>query len=295
MNFKDVQQDINEKYNNCDKNLLLANGFTLACSNSNNLSSKNIIDKVHKYFKNRKSTRNINNVEDYIYEVEKQVVKQIYNSLPVDKIEQLKNKDKIIDFLNYFKNYYTLNYDHILYKLLLMLNDTYSTESQSTDGFKHVDKKLIWDNKNKQNTYYLHGAFHFLKQDTCIHKVKRNNNKNLYESINKEWAKGSKSHIVISPDYEAKKLKITNSEYSPYLKHCFNSFQEIEGILVTMGVSFSKSDIHIVDAIKKNVSLKKIYLGYHTNQDYKHFKELFNSDNIPFEIEYYCTKNIFDS
>lgn len=36
--------------------VLLGNGFTIACANNNKLSSKKIIDNVHKYFKNRTTT-----------------------------------------------------------------------------------------------------------------------------------------------------------------------------------------------------------------------------------------------
>lgn len=294
MNFEDIRQEIDGVYNNCDKNLLLANGFTIACANNNGLSSKNIIDKVHKYFKNRKSTRKIKNVEEYIYEVENQVIKQIYSSLPIDKIEQLENKDKIIDFLDYFEEYYTLNYDHILYKLLLMLNDKYLPNYKSADGFKPNSGQLLWNENNLQNTYYLHGAFHLIKNGDCIKKVSSDRVNNLYRAINNEWEKGLKSHVIISSDYETKKLKITNGEFSPYLKYCFDSFKKINGVLVTMGVSFSESDMHIVEAIKNNNNLKKLYLGWHTNNDFKHFQELFKPDEVDYEIEYYCSKDIFN-
>ena len=43
--------------NKSNKSVLLGNGFTIACANNNTLSSKKIIDNVHKYFKNRTTTK----------------------------------------------------------------------------------------------------------------------------------------------------------------------------------------------------------------------------------------------
>lgn len=42
---------------NLNKSILLGNGFTTACANNKKFNSKKIIDMVHKYFKNRKTTK----------------------------------------------------------------------------------------------------------------------------------------------------------------------------------------------------------------------------------------------
>lgn len=86
-------------------------------------------------------------------------------------------------------------------------------------------------------------------------------------------------------------MKLT-SDYSSYLSHCFNKFKQINGILVTHGVSFSKSDTHIVEAIKSNSNLSKVYVGYFKPAELKHFEEIFQYNN---KVEYFCTKNIFHS
>lgn len=272
-----------------NKSVLLGNGFTIACANNNKLSSKKIIDNVHKYFKNRTTTKNITNVEDYIYEVEKQFIKQIYNLLPIEKIEKIQNLDNIIEFLKIFDNFYTLNYDHVLYQLLMILRDR---GKHTNDGFGKQDNQLIWSNDKPQSVYYLHGAFHFIvKNDNQVKKVERSIGTNLFTKIKKEWEKGEKSHIIIASDHRTKELKMSSEKYSQYLNKCFNSFKQAQGILVTMGVSFSNSDTHILEAIKDNKNLENVYIGYYEKKELKRLENLFETCE---NIHYYSTKNLFD-
>lgn len=277
---------------NYNKSVLLGNGFTIACGNNNILNSEKIIDNVHKYFRNRATTKKIASIEAYIYEVEKQFIKQIYNILPIDKIKKLPNLENIIEFLNFFDKFYTLNYDHVLYCLLMILHDR---GKEIDDGFrKQKNEQLIWNNNVEQQcVYYLHGAFHFVSNsDNRIRKIKSSVGTKLFAQIKKEWNKGEKSHIIIASDYKTKELKMTSEEYSPYLKKCYSAFKNAQDILVTMGVSFSSSDMHIVKAIKSNHNLKKVYIGYYKNKELQNFKKIFNGID---KIEYYNTENIFHS
>ena len=132
---------------NYNKSVLLGNGFTIACGNNNILNSEKIIDNVHKYFRNRATTKKIASIEAYIYEVEKQFIKQIYNILPIDKIKKLPNLENIIEFLNFFDKFYTLNYDHVLYCLLMILHDR---GKEIDDGFRKQ--------KNEQFVFIGDGA-----------------------------------------------------------------------------------------------------------------------------------------
>lgn len=208
--------------------------------------------------------------------------------MPDAKIKKLPNLDKIISFLLEFKEFYTLNYDHFLYCLLMEMKNT----KETTDGFLPDNDKnlLIWDKNNLQCVYYLHGAFHIkTTTDNKICKIKRTEKNNLSKEIRKEWDNCNKSHIIISSDYKTKELKMCSEDYSPYFKFCFDQFKNVEGVLVTMGVSFSYSDTHIIEAIKNNKKLEKIYIGYYNSKDLKYFKQVFcGIDNI----EYYSTKDM---
>lgn len=284
-NWDNVKEEL-EKYS-CSKSVLLGNGFSIACINDNNFNQENIINTVRNTFKNRKAIKGITNIEDYISEVEKQFIKQLYEILPEEKIKKLLGTNSVTPFLDKFDSFYTLNYDHVLYYLLIgMLKSKHIT-----DGFGGKDSNArIWNSKNDQCVYYLHGAFHLKISDNGrVEKITRNKKSKFFEKIREEWDKGVKSHLVIASDYKTKELKLTSS-YSPYLSHCFKTFKQIGGILVTHGVSFSKSDKHIIDAINKNNNLQKIYLGYFKDDELAHFKEIFDCNN---KVKYFCTKNMF--
>ena len=285
LSWDDVKEEL-EKCS-CSKSVLLGNGFSIACINDNNFNQENIINTVRNTFKNRKAIKGITNIEDYISEVEKQFIKQLYEILPEEKIKKLLGTNSVTPFLDKFDSFYTLNYDHVLYYLLMgMLDSKYTT-----DGFwGECSQPKRWDSKNKQCVYYLHGAFHLkISDDRIVEKITSDQNLNLFKKIREEWDKGVKSHLVIASDYKTKELKLT-SDYSPYLSHCFNKFKQIDGILVTHGVSFSKSDTHIVEAIKSNSNLSKVYVGYFKPAELKHFEEIFQYNN---KVEYFCTKNMF--
>lgn len=287
-NWKDVKNDLENT--NEEKSLLLGNGFTIACVNDEEFNQKVLIDKVHKYFKKRDATKDITNIEDYIFEIEKQFIKQLYNSLPEEKINTLLENKIVTPFLCMFDNFYTLNYDHVLYFLLMgLLNNT---TKRTTDGFLgNKDEPKIWDKQNSQCVYYLHGAFHIKISSTgSVEKIVRKDNLNLFKTIKEEWDKGTKSHLVIATDYKTKELKLTTN-YSPYLTHCFNKFKHANGIMVTFGVSFSESDTHIIDALKNNKNLHKIYIGYFNKHELKNLQEKFKDNN---KVEYFCTENIFN-
>lgn len=286
--WEDVKRDLDLVKENKNKSILLGNGFTTACINNKKFNSKKIIDMVHNYFKNRKTTKKITNIEDYIYEVEKQFIKQIYNLLPDDKIRNLPNLNNIISFLSEFDEFYTLNYDHILYCLLMEIKNYKIT----TDGFlpNNNGSLLIWCENNPQCVHYLHGAFHIkTTPDNKICKITRTEDNNLIQQIRKEWDNGNKSHIIIASDYRTKELKMSSEKYSPYLKYCFDKFKEVSGILVTMGVPFSASDTHIIESIKNNKKLEKIYIGYYNSKDLNYFQQIFGDID---KIKYYLTKDM---
>ena len=184
LTWNDVKSEL-EKCPN-PKSVLLGNGFTIAFIDDKNFNQKKIIDKVHKYFKNRKSTRKITNIEDYISEVEKQFIEQLHKILPEEKINKLLGDNAVTPFLNLFDNFYTLNYDHVLYYLLMgMLDSKYTT-----DGFlpnRYRDGTLTWDKEYAQCVYYLHGAFHIKMSDNGrVEKITSNEKLNLFKNIREE-------------------------------------------------------------------------------------------------------------
>ena len=283
-------KEVKDKIIECrsKKNVLLGNGFTIECINDENFTQEKLIDKLHDNLHNKNKLEGITNIEDYIHKVETQFISVLFDLLPEDKINKLANIQGLItDFLLNFNNFYTLNYDQVLYFLLMNLKDK---EKSINDGFGGIEEPRYWKSSNsKQNLFYLHGAFHLVRDDNkCIKKIVKSN-KSLLQTIKTKWAKGMKSHIVIASDYETKKFKLSK-EYSEYLAYGYGKFKNLEGCLVTVGVSFSDSDKHIVEAINNNKKLKEIYIGYYNDDELKLFKNKFQENN---KVIFYCTKDMF--
>lgn len=137
----------------------------------------------------------------------------------------------------------------------------------SNDGFFPNDKKVFtWNKKNPQNVYYLHGAFHILEKDDEVIKITKeeksedNISTKMLGNIQNYWKDGFDSLTILEGNHVDKKREI---EKSNYLTYCYEQLCSLSGDLVTFGVSFFKSDNHIIEAINKNTNIKKVYIGCH--------------------------------
>lgn len=272
------------------KSVLLGNGFTNECINDENFTIETLINILHDNLYNKNKLEGITNIEDYIHKVETQFISVLFDLLPEKKLNSLPNiKGAITDFLLNFNDFYTLNYDQVLYFLLMNLKD--KAKKYINDGFSKGKEHLYWKSSDaKQNIFYLHGAFHLVREDNKhIKKIVKGSKKSLLQTIKAEWKNGMKSHIVIASDFETKKFKLSK-KYSEYLAYGYEKFKNIEGILVTVGVSFSDSDKHIIDAINNNKKLDEVYIGYYTDDESKLLKNKFHQSN---KIKFYCTKDMF--
>jgi len=288
-NWNDIKDEVFG--NHGKKSVLLGNGFSLACIDDDTITTETLIKKVQASLNNEIS---ITNIEDYIHKVETQFITELYDLLPEEKINKFAyTENPIMDFLSKFDNYYTINYDTILYCLLMKIKKKKKKENKKekiNDGFVKKNNQFYWQKqKNKQNTFYLHGAFHFVRETPQnIRKIVRGD-KNLLQTIEDEWEKGTKSHLVIASDSETKVLKLSD-KYSKYLAYGYKKFKKLRGILVTVGVSFSDSDKHIVEAINNNNNLEHIYIGYYRAEERKKFEEKFGNND---KVTYFCTKDMF--
>jgi len=101
----------------------------------------------------------------------------------------------------------------------------------------------------------------------------------MIEKVKEKWDEGYEPLTVLESSPEEKVARI---KQSPYLKKCFDEFQNISGTLVTHGLSFMSSDQHIIDAINNNSNLEKIYVGCYA-QPTEEIKQAFkNNDKVVF-------------
>lgn len=172
-------------------------------------------------------------------------------------------------------------------KLNSIATSALETKLQSVEHYKEGMKlrvkdgflSEIWNEKNDQTIFYLHGAFHLIENNEETLKVKSEEFNKMVDKIKQKWDSGFEPLTVLESTPEAKIERINNS---PYLTKCYNEFKTLSGTLLTHGLSFMNSDKHIIDAINNNTNLEKIYVGCY-NQPTKDIEEAFkDNDRVVF-------------
>jgi hypothetical protein len=178
-------------------------------------------------------------------------------------------------FLSHFKNYYSVNYDLLLY-WALMHDDLDDINLPRNDGFHEPDEGkqdyVVWEitNGTGQNVYYLHGALHLFDVGHEVHKYTWcNTGVPLIDQIKSALDKKMYPIYVSEGTSESKKDRIL---HSAYLSRGYRSLPSISGSLFVYGLSFSENDSHIIKPIA-NGTVKKLFVSLYgdptssTNQE----------------------------
>jgi hypothetical protein len=187
------------------------------------------------------------------------------------------NFDNIGSFTKSFRNIVSLNYDLLLYWVILYENDKEGKDPYFKDGFKgkflHENfSDRLYEPYQPRNeiscslVVYPHGSL-FLTSSKSKESEKKIINDpdsvNLLDSIIKQWESEQEIPLFVSEaTSKQKKEAIHHSEYLsrvyyevlPYLVSTPNSIvhNSHDQSLLIYGWSMSEQDTHIIDQIKKN-------------------------------------------
>jgi len=165
-------------------------------------------------------------------------------------------------FLTNFSNIYTLNYDLLLYWVLMHTEG--GEDIECDDGFRDSDDEsadyVVWDNgdSHHQNIHYLHGALHLfdagveLKKFTWIKTGIK-----LIDQIRDALDHDLFPLIVTEGESDEKLTKIN---HSGYLHKAKRSFSGISGSLFIHGHSLSDNDDHILSLIPET-KVNKLFIS----------------------------------
>lgn len=166
------------------------------------------------------------------------------------------------NFLVNFSSIYTLNYDLLLYWVLM--HDEGGLDIKHDDGFRDSDDEdadyVVWDNGNShgQNIHYLHGALHLFDGGTELKKFTWNKTGiKLIDQIRDALSVNLFPLIVTEGTSEEKLTKIN---HSGYLHKAKRSFSEIGGSLFIHGHSLADNDDHIISLIPET-KINKIFIS----------------------------------
>lgn len=242
------------------------------------LAHLNVSEKIIKHYKCQE-----------IYQKISEDLKNIRNSFiesftyihPIDQSFISDNtKKNVLCFLANYSQIFTTNYDLLLYWILRYQDDKEHKTFTDNDGFNYPGlpgtpwlDKPIWINHEKQNFYYLHGAFHIFENEN-IYKLKWDGYDNLVSQISENINNGTYPLIILEGK-SSQKIKSINS--NPYLWYSYEQLKKINDSIFILGCSLNKhSDQHIVDAIKHS-KIKSIYFGVYNNDLDSDLKETLNS------------------
>jgi hypothetical protein len=156
-----------------------------------------------------------------------------------------RQRDACAKFLSDFQAIFTLNYDLLLYWVILR-----SATDAFKDGFglgEEVNGFRTFRQDAHCNTYYLHGALHlFLGKERETQKRILTTN-TIISDIASTIRARKQLPLFVAEGKSIQKIARINSV--PYLRHCYLKLLEMSGSLFVFGHAASDNDTHIYDAI----------------------------------------------
>ncbi|MDB5272236.1 MAG: hypothetical protein JWO58_603 [Chitinophagaceae bacterium] len=195
-------------------------------------------------------------------ELKNVLVNAIANSHPINPSEINEAEYQSCQkFLKNFSNYYTLNYDLLLYWTFMHFQDR---ELNSDDGFRTPDggkaDYVSWDieKTDGQNLFYLHGALHVFDAKSELQKYTWiNTGIKLIDQI-RSALDGNLFPVFVA---EGKSIeKVEKIMHSNYLSRGLRSFSHIGGCLFIYGHSLALNDSHILNLIPKS-KITKLFVS----------------------------------
>lgn len=171
------------------------------------------------------------------------------------------NKKSCFDFLKQFDNCFSVNYDLLLYWVVMMQTD----DSKFGDCFTREEDtpeeycEYIPGSKSKKHIYFLHGALHILQSRGQVFKrVWKTTGRVLIDQIKQSMNEGKYPLVVTEGESQSKLKQIKENQY---LNHAFRKLSQLGGQFFSFGFSFSEQDRHIFNAIACNKSIRVLWVG----------------------------------
>ena len=179
------------------------------------------------------------------------------------------------EVLSRFKLIATVNYDLVLYWVLMNYMGDIGDQRHFEDGFRpsYSNRDILAFrgarlNKDgtirKRTVCYLHGALHFARargtraRGTVVKRRWGMENGSLIEQARDAIEGDDPPLFVAEGTWEAKRDQIADNEY---LAWALERVGHASGVLFTYGWAMNDQDRHILDAIHANDKLKTIFVG----------------------------------
>ncbi len=205
--------------------------------------------------------------------LQQHLIKVITNNHP-EKSTDIKPSEyaSCMEFIRQYNKIYTLNYDILLYWVIMKLKEEGKPEDKEliSDGFRDADGKedyVVFKNTgdNSFGIHHLHGGLHLFNRGADVAKLTFSKTSiPLTEQITQHMNNNEYPVFISEGTSSAKEKKIT---HNPYLNHCYKSLAKLSRDLVIFGTGLKKNDEHIKKAIIESQCVN-VYIGV-ANQDKK--------------------------
>ena len=192
------------------------------------------------------------------------LIKTIEQSHPRKASVNWPRLESIADDLAQFRDIFTLNYDALLYHIIMICKDRWDSGRKSNRYNDYFWKALDAEHlqfmdyqkiRPYQHVYYLHGAlflFKFLDAETLLQldvKLRTTDASELLDAIAREIRSGTLPLFVSEGRAEEKRRAIARSDY---LRFANDALLEKREALVIYGASLGHQDKHIGDAVAQS-------------------------------------------
>lgn len=197
------------------------------------------------------------------------IIKSILMSHPNDADALSEQQyDYCAHFLHFFGFIYTLNYDLLLYWVVVRrLRNEFKDGFQDPVGLKLGKEKnyVCWlpTYQSFTNLFYLHGGLHLYDAGYEIRKCCWSKQSiSLKDQIIDNFLH-NKLPLFVAEGTALEKLEVIN--HNAYLSAAFNSLSACSGSLFLHGLSFNEADHHILAAIAQS-KVEKIFVSLYSEQ-----------------------------
>jgi len=174
-------------------------------------------------------------------------------------------------FLSSFKKIYTLNYDVLLYWVLLHGRETRPDDID--DGFRLGDEEFgvdyrVFDSPHSPTFFFLHGALHLYDSGSQTRKyVWADSGRPLITQVQDAISRNLYPLFVAEGSSEQ---KLTRINHNGYLSKALRSFEAVcdmrDADLFIFGHSLNDSDSHILNFIKKG-KFKRVFVSIYKGDE----------------------------
>jgi hypothetical protein len=167
-------------------------------------------------------------------------------------------RDACAKFLSHFHAVFTLNYDLLLYWVIL-----HAAAKDFQDGFglgEEVNGFRTFREDAYCNTYYMHGALHLFATPELEMQKRILTNNTIIDDIADTIRQRAQLPLFVAEGTAIEKLGRIRS--IPYLAHCYQELSSVKQNLFIFGHAASDNDIHIYDAICHS-HIKRIFVCVH--------------------------------